>query len=422
MNTFLKILRSFHSVSFNFIVEGIILVSSGCESEKSEFIDPELTIIFPGQNEWVEGSFDVKVLVSSTVGLTEMELIVNDQLNAVGQVKDTSRITWNTQDLFEENHSPKTVSLFARIRIPDGRNVTTDTVSVTILFPRQLTIHPGRDIQPEWNNEGISIIFKSNREMADSLYRIFTVSPTGDSPELITTERIYHGYPGWSPDGQHIVFNSYDIETEHWWEDMNIFTANISTGETHQITDDTLFDDSGRWSPNGNWISFHSTRSGNKDVWKIPITSNGISQGDPVRLTFGSGNEECARWSPNGEQLAFVSEGDSQLNYNDGFENIGIMNSDGGDLWYVTDDQFQNSYPNWSPDGNYLVYNSKQFGEKDIFVTSLQNGEKYRITMDPGKDDHASWSADGKTIAFASERSGNRDIWTVEIPDILNIE
>ena len=69
-----------------------------------------------------------------------------------------------------------------------------------------------------------------------------------------------------------------------------------------------------------------------------------------------------------------------------------------------------------------LYFNSKQFGEKDIFIKSLDGGNKKRITMSTGVDEHATWSADGKYIAFASDRAGNWDIWIVEIPDILSIE
>ena len=401
---------------------GFFLMFNSCEDEKNEFTVPELDIMFPSNGAWVEGSFNVAVLVSSTVRLSEIELIVNDQLTAMSSVSDTSRILWDTRDFSDGSFSPMEFTLYARARLSNVQVFYSDTVNVTALFPRQLTFNPSVDIQPQWNNEGSSIIFKSNREMADSLYQVYSVTPDGEAPVLIATERIYHGYPGWSPDGEHVVFNSYDIETDQWWGDMNIFTANISTGETHQVTVDSLFDDSGRWSPDGNWISFHSTRSGNKDVWKIPVTSDGIVQGDPVRMTFGSGDEECARWSQDGDWLAFEYTHHGGLDYGDGFGNIGMISVEGGEVISLTDDNFNNGYPNWSPDGQLIVYNSKRFGEKDIFIRLLDGGYQKRITMSTGVDEHASWSSDGNYIAFASDRSENKDIWIVEIPDTMSLE
>ena len=401
---------------------GFFLMFNSCEDEKNEFTVPELDIIFPSNGAWVEGSFNVAVLVSSTVGLSEIELIVNDQLTAMSPVSDTSRILWDTRDFSDGSFSPMEFTLYARARLSNVQVFYSDTVNVTALFPRQLTFNPAVDIQPQWNNEGSSIIFKSNREMADSLYHVYSVTPDGEAPVLIATERIYHGYPGWSPDGEYVVFNSYNIETDQWWGDMNIFTANISTGETHQVTVDSLFDDSGRWSPDGNWISFHSTRSGNKDVWKIPVTPDGIVLGDPIRMTFGSGDEECARWSQDGDWLAFEYTHHGGLDYGDGFGNIGMISVEGGEVISLTDDNFNNGYPNWSPDGQLIVYNSKRFGEKDIFIRSLDGGYQKRITMSTGVDEHASWSSDGNYIAFASDRSENKDIWIVEIPDTMSLE
>ena len=99
-----------------------------------------------------------------------------------------------------------------------------------------------------------------------------------------------------------------------------------------------------------------------------------------------------------------------------------MISVEGGEVISLTDDNFNNGYPNWSPDGQLIVYNSKRFGEKDIFIRSLDGGYQKRITMSTGVDEHASWSSDGNYIAFASDRSGNKDIWIVEIPETMSLE
>jgi Tol biopolymer transport system component len=75
-------------------------------------------------------------------------------------------------------------------------------------------------------------------------------------------------------------------------------------------------------------------------------------------------------------------------------------------------------YPNWSPDGTFLVFDSKRSENRDLYLCPSSGGEEKRVTFNPSYDDHGSWSPDGTKIAFGSNRAGNMDIWVVEIPSI----
>ena len=308
------------------------------------------------QGDWVEG--EVEILIDRDV--ENLELLVDGAV--VASAKSDEPLIWDTTD--DTVITPALFQVVVRGELENGTQVESSPISVTVLYPRQLTDNPAMDIQPEWHSDGESLVFKSNRGEKDHIFKIYTLIP-GEEPQLVQTDRTYHGYPGWSPDGSHMVFNSYDPDIESTSE-MDIFVVNLSSGESIPVTSGSDFDDSGRWSPDGNWISFHSTRSGNKDVWKIPVTSDGIVQGDPIRMTFGSGDEECARWSQDGDWLAFEYTHHGGLDYGDGFGNIGMISVEGGEVISLTDDNFNNGYPNWSPDGQLIVYNSKRFGEKSL--------------------------------------------------------
>jgi TolB protein len=264
------------------------------------------------------------------------------------------------------------------------------------------------DIQPEWHPEGGFFVFKSNRGEEEHIFKLYTLIP-GEEPELVQTDRVYHGYPGWSPDGSHMVFNSYDPEVEGTGE-MDIFVVNLSSGESTPVTSNSDFDDSGRWSPDGNFISFHSSRSGDLDVWKVAVAENGTPIGEPIRLTPGDSNEHCPRWSFDGEWLVYETDREEGTD-------VWVMRGDGSDARQITNDDYHDGYPGWSPTGDWLVYDSVRDENTDIYLIPTSGGAQKRVTMHHADDRHASWSPDGRSLLFHSGRGGDINIWQVEIPD-----
>jgi dipeptidyl aminopeptidase/acylaminoacyl peptidase len=69
--------------------------------------------------------------------------------------------------------------------------------------------------------------------------------------------------------------------------------------------------------------------------------------------------------------------------------------------------------PNWSPDGNNIVFDSTKSGNGDIYVVSAEGGPVRRITADPTDEVVPRWSRDGRWIYFGSNRSGSWLIWKV---------
>jgi YD repeat-containing protein len=67
--------------------------------------------------------------------------------------------------------------------------------------------------------------------------------------------------------------------------------------------------------------------------------------------------------------------------------------------------------PRWSPDGNYLAFDSRPEGTSSIYVIASSGGQPKRVTTGPGDNVLPSWSRDGKWIYFASTRSGEWQVW-----------
>jgi len=380
------------------------------ESQKITSWKENIEFLSPSEGNWVEGEFEVTVTTIDALEAEYLELWVNGQLGGNESMDDSVIFSIDTSSHSDGTGAPVRLELEIRVET-HGVGV----MNLTAIFPQRLTDSLAEDIQPEWNTEGDTLLFKSSRGLEEGLYEIYKMIPDGSEPSRVNTEQSYHGYPSWSPDGTHVVFNSWVYGNESGNRQMEIFTANISTGETHRVTDNSAFDDSGRWSPDGSEIIFYSNRDGTMDLWKVPVSETGEPIGPPVKLVGTDAREHCGRWSSDGEWIVYESD---QSGNND----IWVVPSDGEEATQVTFDDYEDGYPAWSPDGTNIVYNSLHGINGDLHILSLADGVLHRLTSDPAIDAHPTWSADGRHIAFHSDRSGNFDIWVVEIPLINSNE
>jgi Tol biopolymer transport system component len=79
--------------------------------------------------------------------------------------------------------------------------------------------------------------------------------------------------------------------------------------------------------------------------------------------------------------------------------------------------------PSWSPDGQWIAYNSGDFGEFDIYRMTPQGKNQVNLTRSAGYDGPPLWSPDGQWIVFDSRRDGQADIYRMR-PDgsgLLNV-
>ncbi|MBC95930.1 hypothetical protein CL649_03580 [bacterium] len=374
---------------------------AGCTNNEEENI-VQMEIISPLEGDWVEGQIQVSIDTKMTVS-EKIEVWIKDNYYSTEDLGENKNFNIDTSFFSYDSSSP--ISLNIELR---HQSQSIAEVNVTALFPQRMTFWSSEDIQPEFNLNG-ELLFKSNRGLESGMYEIYHFNPGITMPIKISTTQEYHGYPGPSPDGKYVVFNSRVI-SDLGNTQMEIFTVNISTGETVRLTDDPSFDDSGRWSPDGSEIIFYSNRDGTMDLWKISVNESGYPLGDVVKVLESDAREHCGRWSFDGKYIVYESD-------KTGINHLWMITSDGLNETQLTFDENQNGYPAWHPNGDYIVYNKQTSTSSNLHILSLLNGQTKRLTMHPmGIDAHPTWSADGKYIAFHSDRAGNFDIWIVEIP------
>jgi Tol biopolymer transport system component len=89
---------------------------------------------------------------------------------------------------------------------------------------------------------------------------------------------------------------------------------------------------------------------------------------------------------------------------NPDMDEIYVMNADGSEQTQLTDNDANDLYPSWSPDGEKIAFTSYRDGNPEIYVMNADGSEQTRLTNNDADDIAPSWSPDGEKIAFTSIR------------------
>jgi Tol biopolymer transport system component len=186
-----------------------------------------------------------------------------------------------------------------------------------------------------------------------------------------------------------------------------IFSYNPDGSEPRQLTANQVQDLEPTPSPDGTRIAFTSVREGDQEIYVMYQDGSGVR-----RLTFAPGEDRPGTFSPDGTQISFHSgrfpfvpgPGHSSLE-------IMVMNADGTNQRRMTNNNFQDSFAHWSPDGGRIAFTTNRDTDFEIYtlvpVDANNDGNadvQTRITNSPGEDAHAHWSPDASMLTFHSRR------------------
>jgi dipeptidyl aminopeptidase/acylaminoacyl peptidase len=148
-------------------------------------------------------------------------------------------------------------------------------------------------------------------------------------------------------------------------------------------------------------IFFESDRSGSTDVWVL--TAKGKARTEATR----PGSVEAQPTSSPQGTAGYTSD-------RDGDYDIYADTKDG--TVQLTHDPAPDYSPAWTPDGKRIAFVSERFGNKDIFITSVELGASFqRLTTSRAADMDPTWAPNSLRIALSSNRAGTYDIWLFDI-------
>ena len=237
------------------------------------------------------------------------------------------------------------------IRAPSSGVRDLYVIGLRSLGEQRLTNDQRSILSQAWSPDGRWLLFSSNRTGSHALWM---VSAAGGAPERLPGLGENTSDPSFSSDGRRFVYSQFFNDTNIWRFAVN-GPKPVRTPPKRLIAS-TQYDSSAQYSPDGKRIAFRSSRSGNHEIWIADAATGSVTE-----LTAFRGS--------------------------------------------------LTGTPRWSPDGKWIVLDSRPFGQPDIFVVASEGGTPRRLTFEPTEDVVPSWSRDGKWIYFASRRSGGWQVW-----------
>lgn len=92
-----------------------------------------------------------------------------------------------------------------------------------------------------------------------------------------------------------------------------------------------------------------------------------------------------------------------------------LMNPDGSGIVCITNMRGQDNDPNWSADGQKIVFVSDRSGGRDLFLMNPDGSEQQQISFTDANEFYPAFSPDGEYIVYASESSGIHKLETMEL-------
>jgi Tol biopolymer transport system component len=117
------------------------------------------------------------------------------------------------------------------------------------------------------------------------------------------------------------------------------------------------------------------------------------------------------QFSPDGNQLVFASSRSGEA------LDIWLAAADGSNAHQLTNGpgSWQGS-PSWSPNGRQIAFDSKGADDhQSIWTIDAEGGALRRITNGPGDQRSPTWSRDGEWIYFTSDQGQRPDVWRVRV-------
>lgn len=223
-----------------------------------------------------------------------------------------------------------------------------------------------------------------------SSYRLVVADADGENPRVMVESPEPIMSPAWSPDGGRIAYVSFEARRSE------IYVQDLKSGTRKRVSARPGVNGAPAWSPDGRRLAVSLSKDGNLDLYTLDVETQVLT-----RLTSGPAIDTEPAWSVDGRSVYFTSD-------STGGPQVYRVPADGGGAQRVTFEGSYNARPRVAPDGRQLAVVHNDRGNYRIAVVDLARSTT-QVLSDGRLDESPSYAPNGEILIYAT-REGTRGV------------
>jgi Tol biopolymer transport system component len=282
---------------------------------------------------------------------------------------------------------------------------------------RQLTRGPFVHGWPVWHPDGKSIACWGY-DPSSAVHAVKIVQADGSGERVLAESQEHLDRPAWHPEGDRVAYAA--LHQGNW----DLWVAPVNGGPTVRLTEDPQMETNPLWSPDGKTLAYKVAPIGEYNLTRqfFMTFENGFDN-PTVHTWNGPESIQMNAWSPDGRDIAYTAEiisdasGVDRVSYAAMVSDVRLEAKVAkalATLPLANGCTLGDRGPVFSPDGRRVAFWAwDRTYHASLWLYDRKTDDTRQLTRG-GMDLYPQWSPDGRYLLFESSRSGSMDLWVLD--------